>query len=90
MVDFFSTKLTPSLLIFLQGAAETSIRESWEQVKQKKQPRELSVSPSASRQATLFQGARIKHLEQAEQYYGQTKEHNLEARCVEEHIKLLR
>lgn len=73
-----------------QGAAEAFIRESWEQVRKKKnQSREVVVSPS-SRQGPPFQSSRVKLLEQAELHYSQTKEHNVEAKCVEEHIKLLR
>lgn len=63
----------------LQGAAETLLRESWE----------LVVSPP-SQQGSPLQGPRLKLLERAADYYAQTKEHTIEARSVEEHVKLLR
>lgn len=63
----------------LQGAAEGLLRESWKH-----------VSMPSSRQGAPIQGPRLKLLERAADYYSQTKEHNLEARSVDEQAKLLR
>eukprot|EP00250_Pteridium_aquilinum_P015791 c22759_g1_i1 orf=358-2910(+) len=71
----------------IQGAAETLVRESWEQVrKRKKQSLELGVS----QQGHPFLAPRLKLLDQAQRQYSNTKEHQLEANCVGEHVKLLK
>lgn len=71
----------------LQGAAETLIRESWEQVRRTKKQ---SLDQGTSQQGHPFMTPRLKLLDQAQKLYANTKEHQLEANCVGEHVKLLK
>ncbi|KAJ7569267.1 hypothetical protein O6H91_01G069300 [Diphasiastrum complanatum] len=62
-----------------QGAAEIFLKESWEQAQN-----------AGARQGSPLQGPRLKLIDQAQELYAQTKDHNFEAKSAEEHAKLLR
>lgn len=67
-----------------QAAAETLVRESWEVVRtSKKQSRELGVLQQDLEQRLIL-------LQEAQRQYANTREHQLEANSVGEHIKLLK